>query len=331
MHDPASNVTPEVQSAIRTLALDRITAQVVTAFRDEGIRTILLKGPALARWLYRSDEWRGYADCDLLVAPDDVRAAERILERSGFKREGLQSIAEDWENYSSAWTDARASNIDLHHTMVGIGVPAQEFWRIMAEGTEQIQVGGVDVEILRPAARLVGLVMHVAKDGSRREKARHDLAHAAQRLPIELWREAVDLADRLEAGPAFVAGLGVDRSGRELAARLSLKASTPPVDVAIRLHGGAPPFAAGMHWLLTSRGLWHKAVVVFRTIIPPRRFMLAWRPLARKGPSGLVLAYVWRVGWVVWHAGPAMRIVWRARRAERRSADETSPQPLSGS
>ena len=173
--------------------------------------------------------------------------------------------------------------------------------------------------------------MHVAKDGSRRDKARHDLAHAAHRLPVELWQEAVDLAGQLEARPAFVAGLQLDRSGRELAERLSLTASTPPVDVAIRLQGGAPPLAAGMQWLLTSRGLWHKAVVVFRTIIPPRRFTLAWRPLARKGPSGLFLAYVWRVGWVVWKAGPAMRIVWRARRAERRSADETPPQPFSGS
>jgi hypothetical protein len=324
MDDPAARVSPELQSAIRTLALDRLTADVVTEFRDRGIRSILLKGPALARWLYADKEWRGYADCDLLVSPQDVPAAEAVLERMGFEREGLHSIEGDWQKYSSAWTGPRASNIDLHHTFIGVGVPAPEFWRIMSEGTERMRVAGVEVEVLRPAARVLALVIHVAKDGSRRGKARHALAHAVQRLPIKLWVEGAEVAARLDATEAFAAGLRVEASGRALAARLNLSEAAPPVDVAIRLEGGAPPLAAGMHWLLTSRGWRHKVVVVLRKLVPPPTFMRAWSPLARKGWPGLALAYLGRPIWVMLRAVPAAQIVWRARREERRASHEGS-------
>jgi hypothetical protein len=320
--DESASVSPRVQSAIRTLALDRLTAQVVTAFRDEGIRSVLLKGPALARWLYGQDEWRGYVDCDLLVSPDEVPAAERVLERLGFEREGLESIPGDWQKYSSAWTGPRAANIDLHHTLIGIGVPAWEFWEAMSEGTERMWISGAEVEVLRPAARALALVMHVAKDGSRRGKARHDLAHAVQRLPVELWVETAELADRLDATHAFAAGLRVVASGGELARRLNLPETAPPTEVAIRLKGGAPPLAAGMNWLLTTPGLRHKLVVIGRKIVPPPTFMRAWSPLAREGGAlGLAISYLWRPVWVALRVVPAARGLWRARRAESRASD----------
>lgn len=326
MDDPSGTVSPEVQSAIRTLALDRITAEVVTALRGERIRSILLKGPALARWLYEENEWRGYADCDLLVSPGDVPAAEAILERLGFEREGLQSITGDWEKYSSAWTGPRASNIDLHHTLIGIGVPASEFWEVMSERTERMRVAGVEVEVLRPAARALALVIHVAKDGSRRGKARHDLDHATRRVPRDVWTDAAELAARLRATEAFAAGLRVVASGRALAEQLNLTNVAPPADVAIRLEGGAPPLAAGIHWLLSTHGWRHKVGVVMRKIVPPPTFMRAWSPLARGGRLGLALAYVWRPIWVMLRVVPAVRTVWRATREEKNaSRDDPSP------
>ena len=42
--------------AARTLALDGFTGELATEFEREGIRCILLKGPAMARWLYDDDE-----------------------------------------------------------------------------------------------------------------------------------------------------------------------------------------------------------------------------------------------------------------------------------
>src|SRR5436190_669168 len=47
--------------------------------RNDGIRNILLKGPSVARWLYRDDERRIYGDIDLLVSPGEFQRAEALL------------------------------------------------------------------------------------------------------------------------------------------------------------------------------------------------------------------------------------------------------------
>jgi hypothetical protein len=36
----------------RNFAVDALTAEVASAFTGEGIGTVVLKGPVLARWLY---------------------------------------------------------------------------------------------------------------------------------------------------------------------------------------------------------------------------------------------------------------------------------------
>lgn len=67
----------------RNFAIDALTAEVVSAFTGEGIGTVVLKGPVLARWLYPG-EVRPYVDSDLMVAPDDRARAVGVLERLGF-------------------------------------------------------------------------------------------------------------------------------------------------------------------------------------------------------------------------------------------------------
>ena len=74
----AARPMPPLSSAVRTAALavrvDRVTAEVVTAMREAGIRS-LLKGPSIATWLYGDGGARPYDDSDLLVAPGAYRHA----------------------------------------------------------------------------------------------------------------------------------------------------------------------------------------------------------------------------------------------------------------
>lgn len=67
----------------RNFAVDALTAEVTSTFTGEGIGTIVLKGPVLARWLYPG-EVRPHVDCDLMVAPDDRAHAVGVLQRLGF-------------------------------------------------------------------------------------------------------------------------------------------------------------------------------------------------------------------------------------------------------
>jgi hypothetical protein len=312
------HVSPPMQSAMRVLVLDRVTGEIVVAWRKAGVRTVLLKGPAITRWLYREGEFRGYVDIDLLVPGEDVEAAEEVLRALGFERPGLEAIEGDWPRYSRNWVRSDSTiNVDLHQTLAGVGVDSTEVWATLTEGLEQLTVAGVDVDVLAPHARALMLALHTAKDGSRIAKARHDLGHAIDRLPPDLWIETVRLAERLRALGSLGAGLRlVVPAGVELADRLDLPGEAP-FDITVRYGSGAPPLAFGFDWLLSTPGVRGKGRLVLRKVFPPVAFMRAWVPLANRGWMGLVAAYTYRPLWVVWHAGPALFALVRARRRAR--------------
>jgi hypothetical protein len=181
-----------------------------------------------------------------------------------------------------------------------------------------MSVGGVDVDVLAPYARALVLALHTAKDGPRIAKARHDLGHAIDRLPPDLWIETVRLAGQVAALGGLAAGLRlVVPSGVELADRLGLSKQAP-LEIAIRSKGGAPALSLGIDWLVSRPGLRGKGRLVLRKFFPPVSFIRAWSPLARRGRVGLVAAYAYRPLWVLWRVGPALRALARARRGAGR-------------
>jgi hypothetical protein len=300
------------------MATDRVTAEVAEAFRGAGIRGILLKGPAVARWLYDEGALRPYLDCDILVSPELFPVAEGILVDLGFEREGLDAIPKDWPKHARTWYRDDGGNVDLHRTLFGVGVGDDELWGTLSSRTEGMRVGGADVEVLDLPGRALVLALHAAKDGPRVGKVRHDLGHALERAEPEVWDEAARLAARLAASATFAAGLRLLPAGQDLARELNLP-SEVPMGAALRRHGPPPPFAVGMEWLAGAPGLKGKPTLVGRKVFPPPDFMRAWTPLARRGPVGLAAAYVWRPFWVLWRLVPAFRAWRRARRETRRS------------
>jgi hypothetical protein len=311
-------ISPQMQHAMRTLVLDRATAEIVTAWRSAGVRSVLLKGPAITRWLYRENELRGYSDIDLLVPDPELELAEEVLKTLGFERHGLESIEGDWPRYSRNWVRSDSIDVDLHLTLAGVGVPPATLWTILTEGLERMTVAGVEADVLAPPARALALALHTAKDGPRIAKARHDLGHAIDRLPPDLWIETVRIADRVGALGSLAAGLRlVVPSGVQLADQLGLPAEAP-LDIAIRSGGGAPALALGIDWLVSSPGMRGKARLILRKIFPPVSFMRAWSPLAERGRLGLIAAYAYRPFWVLWRAGPALWALARARKRARR-------------
>ena len=60
-------------AAAYNLVVDATTAEVVGALRDVDAPCIVLKGPALADWLYGPNSDRYSVDVDLLVNPVTIR------------------------------------------------------------------------------------------------------------------------------------------------------------------------------------------------------------------------------------------------------------------
>src|SRR4051812_2992968 len=101
--------------------MDQVAARVVLEVREAGVRSILLKGPALARWLYADGSPRTYFDCDLLVAVDDFAFAEATLQELGFEQGADDQDLPGWQLPAYEWRQPSGAKIDLHRTLTGVG------------------------------------------------------------------------------------------------------------------------------------------------------------------------------------------------------------------
>jgi hypothetical protein len=310
-----------LHAAMRTLRIDVASAEVFTALQDEGVPSVLLKGPSVARWIYETAR-RTYEDCDLLVRGSDLEHAQRVLDRLGFERRGLDSIPNDWPKHAVVYRRGDVS-VDLHRTLLGVGAGTDLLWDALAPHREPMLVGGTNVDVLDPAGRALVLGLHVAKDGGRAEKPLRDLQRALSVLPDEVWRDASAIASEVGAIEAFAAGLRRTPEGQGVAARLELPMRVSP-QIALR-EEAAPPLSVGIDWLLRSRGTSSKAKLVLRKLVPPPGYMRDWSPLARRGPLGLALAYAWRPLWVLWRIAPALGAVLHARAVAERSSGSGAP------
>ena len=296
----------------RTLALDALAAQVITAFERRGISAMLMKGAVVAEWLYtKPGDLRPYGDADILVAPTDEAAAVRILVELGFEND--YSSFDHPRIGSQSWRREPSEAIDLHTTLWGIGAEPQRVWEAFTADAAEQRVGGRLVKVPGLPARAFQLSLHAAQHAAA-PRTVEDLERAMAVLDHADWLEAARLAERLDARGAFVTGLRLCPSGRRLADALGLP-NTASLDARLRLSG--VPLAEGFQDLAAANGLRAKASLAAREIWPNRDFLCWWSPIARHGVLGLAAARIWRLVWLMTRAPPGF-VAWRrAKRADR--------------
>jgi Uncharacterised nucleotidyltransferase/Transglutaminase-like superfamily len=312
-------MTPQLTEAriavARALAADALAAEVVPALASAGVRPILLKGASFAAALYEPNEPRGYLDCDLLVAPADVPAAERVLEELGFERPHPGLLLADVA-HGLHWKRAgEASFVDLHWELEGVEAPPEAAFAALARRTQPSVVGGVEVDALAPSGIALVAGLHAAQHGSAKPQALRDLERALARLGEATWVDAARLARDVGATAAFAVGLRTVPEGEALARRLGLPHDAPLRVVAQACD--APPTTRG--WYLASR-LEGTARLRFllRKLFPHPAFMRSWSSLARRGRTGLVAAYAWRPLWLLPRAARGLTAFARLAAARRR-------------
>src|SRR5688572_18525084 len=122
----APRSTPSVsplllEAGFRNAFVDRVTAEMSRAFAARGIPSIVLKGPAIAQWLYEADEVRTYGDSDFLIPHEHWDLAGSVLREEGFQNLLVEMAHPRMQSHASdGWERRGVDNVDLHSTVYGI-------------------------------------------------------------------------------------------------------------------------------------------------------------------------------------------------------------------
>lgn len=306
-------------AAANALRIDLAAIEAMGFLGEAGVRSILLKGPTFARWLYDDPADRGYSDADLLISPDDLATARAALAGHGFtapfKGAGHELIhhAEPWIRRSDR------AEIDLHHRLPGIG-DSRTAWRVLSSRTETMKLRGHEVTSLDEPARALHVVLHAAEHGTERAPSLHDLVVALERLELSVWEEAAALARETQADAAFESGLRLMSAGVELLERLGVSGhddSSWELAQILRDEEPGEGLVQGLVWFRSVRGLKAKAALLLFKAFPPQAVLATWSPLARRGFGGLVVARMWRPLWLLLRAPGAIVRYRRARSLQR--------------
>jgi hypothetical protein len=175
--------------------------------------------------------------------------------------------------------------VHLHRGIEGVRAEPFELWMALSSGSRRIDVAGVSADVPGEPALALILALHAAHHGRHGGKLLEELRRAVERAGLETWRQALQLAERLEAVPSFAAGLRLVPEGAALAERLWL-----PVDgdreTALRA-AGAHSTAIGFARLAATPGVRAKVALVARKLVPTPAFIMRhWSRLVRWGAAG---------------------------------------------
>lgn len=295
-------------SLLQTLAADRALVEVISSLRRHDITPILLKGPAIANWLYPDGD-RRYVDLDLLVRPSDLARTGEILAAAGFVpddrgllREDRSAHATDWKRTGDEW-----AVVDLHSTVHGAHAHPERVWDVLRKHATTSTHFGAEVLSLDMDALAAQIVLHAAASGGRRPQPVRDLGRLVEVLDDDAWLRAAAIAADLEAMHAFVTGLLLVPEGAVIARTTGLDVSaSPQFALAAR-----DPEAVEPTSLIRFAGLsgLRRLHYVVRKLVPRRAFMMEWE----YGPRSLPLKYVYRVWFVLARLPSSVISYWRRR------------------
>ena len=277
----------------RTPSVDRQIIELADQLDDRAVPFLILKGPALARVLYRVDEARGYIDADVLVAPAILDDARECLARLGYVRSAVRGIddfmgllhSEEWYRH-----EPDGALVDLHWRLAGCGGDPETVWTALDGSRQSIEIGGRALPVPGDSALAMHTAIHAAHHGPGDLKARADLARAVERWPLETWSSAARLAATVDATEPISAGLRTLEQGEQLASALDLP-ETPELTWAIEHRDERPRGTFHLDGLLSTRGVRARADVIRRSLFPTRDWIVWSYPWASGGPLRLAAGY----------------------------------------
>jgi hypothetical protein len=153
-----------LMNAARNLKLSFELRNVLEAFLAENISSIVLKGAHLVNWIYENPALREMSDIDLMLHPEQMKLADKILSQMGYRPRTPWDLACEMENFRHlpVYTKRSSIPIELHFNIFQVAssfyVGADELW---PEKTVY-QNGGLKFNGLSPELLLVHICVHLA-------------------------------------------------------------------------------------------------------------------------------------------------------------------------
>jgi len=299
----------------RSLVMQMAIGEAFDCLDRAGVPAIVLKGPAIASWLYQPDEVRSSVDVDLLVPPERFNDAEQVLAQLGYHHRLPGTAACEIAANARELLAETGICIDLHRYLIGLPDPARS-WELLSHQTTALPLAsGAQVTVFDVPARAMHLALHAAQDGPQDFKALADLERGLAQVLVGTWRQAAALAEQLGATAAFAAGLGLCPAGRTLAAELGLP-DLAGVELALRVRS-TPHESLFFEQLSVTPGIATKLKLVGRKLWPTRAYLASGVTDALASRWAVAAARVRRLDSLAHRAPPALK-AWRETRKEFR-------------
>jgi hypothetical protein len=287
----------------RLVAGDLLRQRALTALLHRlnaaGVDVIVIKGAALAYVVYEQPHLRERCDADLLIRPQQLETADRVLLACGYQRqpEPNAEIASAQRHYRPPV--AAADPIDLHWRAANPRV----FEAILP--FEDVSRRSIDVPALGPAARtlshadalLLACVHRVAHhNDSLDERWLQDIDLLVQRLDPAEARSFVHEANRTRTRTVCIRSLELAHRhwGTPVEGLLDgLTANDQPKEPSAAFLGGRSTLAGILASDLRHAAWRHRVPLLRDHLFPSRHYMRAKYP---KWPLALLpLAYAFRI------------------------------------
>jgi hypothetical protein len=171
--------------------MERQLREVIDGFRKDGIRVLVLKGPALAWSIYPTPALRPSVDLDLLAPPEQMNQSRAILERLGYRCKGKM-----FDTYQDIFCDEQFIHpekpqdnrpIELHwHVHPYFGSSRCESIEELFCRTVEIAKPSLTFESLHPVDALIHAAIHLTMHHNRQMRLVwiYDIALLARSLVV---------------------------------------------------------------------------------------------------------------------------------------------------
>jgi len=192
----------EHAGAVAALAFDRF-GDVLTALRARGVLPIVLKGAAVARWIYPDPALRPFIDIDLLVPAGDVSRTHDLLTEFGYRLgTGQLTTATDltWRHARGYYDPAgNRPTLDVHWRLAGYPFLIEVSYVTLAERCSLQPLAGADLLVPSSGDTIVTSSIFFLRElwyGKPRLRYLRDLAEVVARHPVD-WARVTAMAQSI--------------------------------------------------------------------------------------------------------------------------------------